>query len=62
MSASEDRLFKEDVLETEGSEFLDKMSRKDLVNLLKEISENIASNASFAAELQYWQGLSRKVR
>ena len=42
MSASEDRLFKEDVLETEGSEFLDKMSRKDLVNLLSEISENIA--------------------
>ena len=62
MSASEDRLFKEEVLEVEGNELLNKMSGKDLTNFLDEISDNIASNASFAAELSYWQGLSRKVR
>ena len=33
-----------------------------LGGLLAEIRDNMASNASFAAELQYWQGLSRKVR
>ena len=54
MSASEDRLFKEEVLEVEGNELLNKMSGKDLTNFLDEISDNIASNASFAAELSYW--------
>mmetsp|Transcript_7339 Transcript_7339/g.8811 ORF Transcript_7339/g.8811 Transcript_7339/m.8811 type:complete len:133 (+) Transcript_7339:654-1052(+) len=62
MPASEDRLFREDALEAEGNEFLTQMARKDLENFLEEISDNIASNASFAAELQYWQGLRRKVR
>ena len=62
MSASEDRLFKEDVLEAESNAQLSKMTRRELGDLLDEIRDNIASNASFAAELQYWQGLSRKVR
>ena len=39
-----------------------KMTRKQLAELQSEIRENVASNASFASELQYWQGLSRKVR
>ena len=62
MSASEDRLFKEQVLEAESNDYLSQMSKRQLSNLLLEIKENMASNASFAAELQYWQGLSRKVR
>lgn len=54
MSASEDHLFKEEVLEAEGNDFLNKMTRRELCELLDEIRENMASNASFASELQYW--------
>lgn len=54
MSASEDRLFKEQILETESNEFLGKMTRRSLGDLLSEIRANMAQNASFAAELQYW--------
>ena len=38
------------------------MTRRELGEFLAEIRDNISSNASFAAELQYWQSLSRKVR
>jgi len=38
------------------------MTRRELENFKEEITDNISSNASFASELQYWQGLSRKVR
>lgn len=62
VAANEDRLFKEEALEKESNEYLSSMSRRDLERFLDEISENMASNASFAAELQYWQGLSRRVR
>ena len=54
MSASEDHLFKDEVLEAEGNVFLNKMTRRELCDLLDEIRENMASNASFASELQYW--------
>ena len=54
MSASEDHLFKDEVLEAEGNVFLNKMTRRELCELLDEIRENMASNASFASELQYW--------
>lgn len=62
MTAAEDLLFKEEMLETEGNAFLSKMTRKELDRFLDEIRDNISSNASFASELQYWQTLSRKVR
>ena len=54
MSASEDRLFKEEILETESNAYLNKMTRKDLARFLVEIKDNMASNASFSAEMQYW--------
>lgn len=54
MGVSEDRLFKDDALEGEGNEYLVQMSRRDLERFREEISDNISSNASFAAELQYW--------
>ena len=38
------------------------MTRRELGDFLAEIRDNMASNASFAAELMYWQSLSRKVR
>ena len=62
MASSEDRLFKEQVLESESNLLLDGMTHNDLADLLSEIQENVASQASFASELSYWQGLSRKVR
>lgn len=61
-TAEGDRLFKEQVLEAEATQYLSGMSRCQLAEFLCEIRDNMASNASFAAELQYWQGLSRKVR
>jgi len=62
MLASGDRLFKEEMLETESNAYLSKMKRKDLARFLNEIRDNMASNASFSSEMQYWQNVSRKVR
>ena len=57
-----DRLFKEQTLEVESDQYLAQMTRRELGSFLAEIRDNMASNASFAAELMYWQSLSRKVR
>lgn len=51
MTASENRLFKEDVLEADGNAYLNGMKQRELANFLDEIRDNIASNASFASEL-----------
>ena len=54
VGTSEDRIFQDDALESESNEYLTQMSERDLERLIEEISDNIASNASFASELQYW--------
>lgn len=51
VGTSEDRIFQDDALESESNEYLTQMSERDLERLIEEISDNIASNASFASEL-----------